>query len=807
MGNKYTAQLLMGSLNEEWLNSMNVYPVYMPQAWSVLFYDENETKQYVKRLKLDPLGRHIQSLHPGVISYSLTEDALNGKKPWLYVVDKLKYLEELQELIKDWFLWVDKQTGISDLARLLDFHLIYDSKLSVDEIKDNDKVIEGLLTRYFCQGVRRFEFLETQDRKEREMICDFRTAFSGRRHQAISMPILLKEDYFSFVITFNSTVDPWTKEKRITINPSIRRWQRDTYQKSESLVLDRKKNHSLYVLDKERQGSPFFRFQIKSVRGEGGRYRPAFCFNHEYSFQKLTRKRYNLDELVANPRSFLEMDDFFIAVPYGNSSFGSSHRVGSGIEPQLKKALYNYFMDSFDPIDLTKSFPLQKDEGIQKPNKIFGKKDGRRTVDFHEVDSKGKNEFMSLHVWSDDQVLFDWVLDVINNSFLGFRKLGSDRYMIQTANGKEVFLTVKQESLENMDRKMDNDSDVVKTERVNEILDILDQKKQSKGAYHLIQIPAYEDDKDKTGDPKDVIRKAFALKEMKTQFIHPIKIPNEALTEKKKGEIVNDNYIRIEKSLLDIFSKSGFMGSMTCFKYNLYGFDLLRINDKREDDKVSYLPILSCCTSGKVGYYLLKSKKFIYQDDWLAHIDSIKKEIVTDLNWHEIERNLIGFFNLYKDEHKILTISAGVRRYFEHLRNDHFELKHHLLDYVPTLSLCRYNVGWDVPGFYTYDHSKEETAKTKGMIQLHEHLFFAIGQKPDTDTVGKWDTRFSRKSANFKDRQLAELLIVSNDTDNLLEIANVVNNSRDIHITTNFHGKYDFSLRLLGELKEYMEKI
>lgn len=807
MESKYTAQLLMGNLNEDWLGSMDVYPVYMPRTWSVLFYNDNEPMQHVKKLKLDPLGNQIKLLHPGVISYSLSEDTLKGNKPWLYIKDKLDYLEELQELIKEWFLWVHKQKEIDNLVQLMKFQLSYGSKLSVDEIKENDNLIEGLLTRFFCQETKTFNVLETKEKIEREIICDFRSSFSGRRHEAICVPIELKKDYFSFVITFNSTVDPITKEKRITIHPSIRRWQRDT-KKSKALRLNPKKKHSLYVLDKEVDKSSFFRFQIRSMKLGDNKFKPVFCYNHEYIFNKVVREKYQLEEIVKNPKSLMDLNDFFIGVPYGNSTFGGSHRVGAGIEPQLKKALYGYFMDNFHPVDLIKPVTVVKDEGIQEPADIFPKSKGRRTIDFGQIDYKGKTEFISLHVWSDNEILMEAVIDVLDHSFLSFEKFGAHKYLIHAANNREVVLAVKNESLNDIDRKMDNDSHASQKNRMDEVLNLLDKRKWTKGTYHLIQIPAYEHDDDQTGDPKEIIRKAFALKEMKTQFIHPMEIPDTTLQEEKKNEIWNSNHIRLEKALFDIFAKSGFVGSMNEFKFNLYVLDVFKFQDEANDDsKIHYLPIVSCCTSEKVGYYLLGSKQFVYQDDLLAHIGAIKNQVVTKLNWYEIERSLIELLKSDKHGHKILTVSAGVRRYFDHLQNNNFSLDHHLLNHVPNLSLCRYNVGWDVPGYYLFDHKKEETVKTKGIFKIHDHLYYGVGQKPDSDSKGKWETRFTSKSAKFQDRKLAEMLIASNESVDLIEIAKVVQNSRDINITTNFHGKFDYCLNILSQLKEYMEEI
>lgn len=801
---------------EELLNNISVYPVYFTKEWVEAFSLLLDSKS--RMWKLDRLGNKVANLHPNIISYRVDEDVLNGKAPWLYVAHAKEPLVKLSAVTRNFILNLLIKQNVEFKGKLSERFLTsvasYREEVPLEEKVKNKALLKGVARYLYHQQKKTFSILEKGD-EIRELEVDFHHAFSSGKHEVISSPILVKKNaYFSYVVYFDVYEEPFSSNHYLQANISKRRWM------NKKIFL--KKRHSLYLRDKINR--EILRFSVEYKKGKG----PSFSSEEEKKiFEQATNNTVLLDDVLDNPTAYLEHPDYFIGIPYSESLFGGSFPIGSGVSPQEKRAIFENVKETFNYLEampliendakngdnpiqtLIKKVELTQEEvqAILQENETLGKSakkipKTKACIDFNLLNYLSDEEEIDLLVCEDKNEVSDRIKEVLNQYCLHIDEIDNNEYFFETNNRKFVTLKIHSIKKNNTDLPLLDDELDSYLHREDDIERLLSDIKLTGKPIVLYELTDYRNTSE--NDPKQAIRNAFLKQHIKTQFIQP-------MTEDTQTDI-----IRVKSALLDLFSKNGMTKSMKKLTYTLFGFQVLKLNverivNKKKMSKIVYLPVLTKLQNNDFLFYFFDNK------DWVG-FDKINVKIQTKLEelrkvpldklinpaFLDTKADLVAKLKEVESE-KIIVIPAALRNYhFPLVKNEELHEENELLTSVENLAVVRANTGNELPSYLTFK-TEVETMKEKGIFSLNDHTFFSIADKPDTDSVGKWDNTLKTSSKQFQQRKLVELVVLSNLGDGKeADIAKLVHHTRGMMLTSSAYLAHDVMVYHIEQLKEYL---
>jgi len=806
-------QLFKCQLKEDFFTQKKVFPVYFPHEW--FSFLQLLTTGYQKDFRLDQLGKKILSVQPNVLFHNVTDEALQGITPWLYLVDP-KSLKGLQLFASHWLLEqaknkklpvpepLEKKVKQASLVSL-------PTPLTTTELKQNKQLVSGLIRFLFSTKKRTIHFDTLESVKtmkddhfhyitkqvSKSETLEFSPCFSGGVHEVCSEELAFGKEFLSRVLSFDYQLEPLSQDYYVYIKLSNRRWMVKS-----DLSLSSTHAHSLFV--KWRNKQHLLRFSIQNDSNGN----PMFITKQEKEiFDQYVNHQYTLQNVLDDPDKFLNNSDIFMGIPYGENSFsGFQYGIGSGVEPQIRKGFLEQIKKDFPYFSFVPMLPIETDKGKQgvpinpKTNVATGEinekgEEKKKSIfDFSKTTFIGQHKTINLLIWEDKQHVKNELVSILS-SYQGIKKDSSkDKFTIRTKNKQFVTIELFSKKKGIIDHHLSNNEEKTHEKHKNDVIKLLKKEMINGFCYSLIEMKDYS--KVKTGgDPKKPVRQAFAQMEMKTQFVQP----------KSEAEFRH----RVESSLFDILTKSGFVKGINQLTKSVYSYHLLKF--KQVKGAVQYIPVLAKMTGDYLGYYFFDDQKWYSLQDVTTKMNKLSNHLPIASDWKQAER-LLSYELKQDPSDKILIFPSYLRNHrtdweIDFLKNEQISRANpYLFQGDDKLTIVRMNTLSDVPTYLTFN-GKGETAKIAGIVSINDKLFYSIGSKPGTDkkSNNKLFTRYTLKTHKFQQRKLLELVVLNrNPSIKEEEVVKIIHNLRNVNISYEVHLSVDFTQYLVHHLNEYI---
>ena len=808
--------------------SCKIHYIGFPKRWKEILLQIEKKKPNWFKEKAFPtvsLKNGLNSWMPEIVDIKKLCENSNDEKWLISYGSKIN----IQMLFQHIVIWINanylKEDGNIEVKELLDTMKVEElAQLQGEEmITLFDK--DGFPTEKLSFSILPLMIVKNLVGKTIEIDGHEVSLFYAGKNELISDIQNLQEDFFSYGISFSLQTLPSNERPLLLCNCCIHRWIRDNWK--EEIYL--KENITAHIwMGKDR----IYKIPIEYDNNIKG-----------YNWKKVAKKYYNLYNFQALPLAgqvITKINTYLlgerkITFLYKNGMDNRGfceNKIGTGVslieKKQIFEEIFPYIFETVDKIEdikfLTRSVPT-----------------ARKKL---KVDEIHLNHVLTKE---DMQLLATRIQTCIQSNHLVFEVYYREneescaKEIMQKL--KDIFQDTKQIKFEFHFCKLQGFGEPLEEsvhKRINEIRKKLEDAKEVTAC--MVLLPNKEYFSKIGGDPKQAIRKGFALKKRLTQFIVPWEIDKSKKGwEKLQSEVDN----KIISAIEDLCRQLGYLRQIdeklienekALAHAKVIGMHFMHDIQGRYG-KADYLPltvevdyidgnIYVCCDA-------FENRKVLYKDACfeLSKLTEQKdfKSKCKDATDGYLKKKLSLWKKIYGNENVLILVESNknTRKLFPGINNNFIHKYSYKEKYVPeeievgtkdksyfmnlnksNLRIIRIRNNAEVPDYYTESSKKnpEQLSSTSGIF-CYEDVFWSLAGRPNDKSYKRSyiQTTYQNSEQKFSHRNMIEFYPLQlQEKDCPEDWINYTNSLREGSIQYDFALIDPMPLHLAKKLEEYL---